>query len=99
MIARAAASSLGLLAFSVTTLAGVMIANPATLILSRSILALFVFSGIGYVLGRAAQIVVNEQGQHREARIRSEDRDGQSARIEGTEPPMEVETVTPAVRA
>lgn len=60
MVSRFTGASLGLLAFAITTLAGLMVGNPPGVILSRSILALFLFCGIGLLLGRIAQVVVGE---------------------------------------
>ena len=72
MVARVAAASLGLLAFSVSLLAGLYVQNPATVTLSRSILALFVFCLIGLVLGGAAQLVIAEHEKTRESAIRKQ---------------------------
>jgi hypothetical protein len=69
MVARYAGAGLGLLAFTVTVVAGLAVHNPVTVTLSRSILALFVFCLIGLVLGTAAQMVVAEHGKRRESEI------------------------------
>jgi len=60
MLARYAGSTLGLFAFAVAIIAGLSAHNPVTTTLSRSLFALFAFFLIGYVLGSAAQLVVNE---------------------------------------
>ena len=70
MVARFAGASLGLLAFTITIAGGVYAQNPVTVTLSRSILALFLFSIIGAVLGTAVQMVVNEFEQRKRADIR-----------------------------
>jgi len=70
MIARFAGAGLGLLAFAVAIIAGLIAQNPVTVTLSRGILALFVFCLIGLVLGKAAELVVAEHGRSREAEIR-----------------------------
>ena len=70
MASRFVGSTLGLFAFSVTVLAGLYVRNPVTVILSRSILALFGFFLLGLVIGGAAQRVVDEHLKTREAEIR-----------------------------
>ena len=60
MIARFSGGVLGLLAFALATLAGVLAGNPAEVILSRSLLGLIIFCLIGLAVGAAAQIVINE---------------------------------------
>ncbi len=69
MIARLVGAGLGLLAFSITVLAGVYAQNPVTTTLSRSIFALFIFFLLGLALGTAAEVVVNEHEHSREAEI------------------------------
>ncbi|MBI4717313.1 MAG: hypothetical protein HY763_05875 [Planctomycetes bacterium] len=70
MLARYVGAGLGLLAFSVSVVAGLVVQNPPIVTLSRSILALFVFCFLGLVLGYAAQLVVREHEKGREAEIR-----------------------------
>ena len=70
MIARFAGASLGLLAFTVTAVAGLYVKNPVSVTLSRSILALFVFCSIGVILGAAAQRVVADHHATRQAEIK-----------------------------
>ena len=70
MVARFAGAGLGFLAFSITAFAGLFVQNPVTVTLSRSILALFVFTIIGLVLGTAAELVVREYEKNCEAEIR-----------------------------
>ena len=69
MVARVLGVSLGLLAFTVTIIAGLWVQNPVTVTLSRSILALFLFCVIGLVLGGAAQLVINEHERECEKEI------------------------------
>ena len=69
MLARFSSAMLGLLAFAIVTMAGLYVQNPVTVTLSRGILALFLFSFIGFVLGWAAQTVVAEYTKAREAHI------------------------------
>ena len=69
MIARFAGAGLGLLAFTITAVAGVCVQNPVAVTLSRSILALLAFCVIGLVLGTAAQLVVSEHEKQRESEI------------------------------
>ncbi len=70
MVARFAGASLGLLAFTITVTAGLLVQNPVHVTLSRSIFALLVFCLIGLVLGTVAQLVVAEFERGREAEIR-----------------------------
>ncbi len=70
MVARLTGAGLGLLAFTITIVAGLLAQNPATVVLSRSILALFLFCFIGLVLGAAAQAVVTEYESSSESEIR-----------------------------
>lgn len=60
MIPRFASAGLGLFAFAVATLSGLFAGNPVDTILSRSILALFLFCFIGFLLGTVTQMVVSE---------------------------------------
>ena len=70
MIARFAGAGLGFLAFTITAFAGLLVQNPVTVTLSRSILAFFVFSIIGLAVGAAAEFVVREYEKDRESEIR-----------------------------
>ncbi len=69
MVARFTGASLGLFAFAVTTVAGLFVRNPVEVVLSRGILALFVFCFIGFLLGHAAQLVVTENQKDRATEI------------------------------
>lgn len=70
MIARFTGAGLGLLAFTITVTAGILVGNPIITTLSRSIFALFVFCLLGLVLGAAAQVVVSDFVAGRELHIR-----------------------------
>ena len=72
MVARYSGAGLGLLAFAVTVVGGLVAGNPVTVTLSRSILALFLFCGVGLALGAVAQMVVAEHERKRETMIRDE---------------------------
>ncbi len=61
MVARFSAASLGLLAFTVTLVSGVIVQNPFTVTLSRGIYAMFAFCILGALVGHAAQAVVMER--------------------------------------
>lgn len=67
MVARFAGACLGLLAFGVCAVAGLLVQNPVAVTLSRSVLALFVFCLIGFILGSAAQMIVTEHAARRES--------------------------------
>ena len=86
MIARLAGVGLGLLAFSVTVVAGLAVGNPVDVILSRSIFALFLFCLVGILLGAAAEAVVAEREKDRAAQIRKRYRqDAASPAAEGAD--------------
>jgi hypothetical protein len=69
MIARFSGAVLGLLAFGVSTLAGVLSGNPATVVLSRAIWSLIVFCVIGLLVGFAAQAVIHEHENRRKREL------------------------------
>lgn len=71
MIARFAGALLGLLAFTITTAAGLLARNPVEVTLSRGIFALVLFCLIGSILGKAAQMVVAEHERDQETKIRN----------------------------
>lgn len=96
MVARFSGASLGLLAFAATTVAGLYVGNPPTVILSRSILALFAFCILGLLLGRAAQSVVAEFERNRKAEVDRRFRSDSAARDSG--PPGESKTEPVAAR-
>ncbi|MFQ5414074.1 MAG: hypothetical protein ACE5E6_06405 [Phycisphaerae bacterium] len=85
MVARHTGASLGLLAFTITAVVGLIVGNPVTATLSRSILALFVFCLIGSVVGAAARLAVTEHAKQRREDIHARYR----------EPPPTGETVSP----
>ncbi len=87
MVARFAGASLGLFAFTVAVIAGIYVQNPVSVTLSRGISALFIFCGIGLVLGAAAQRVVDEHEHKRESEILDKYRDdaNDSPELEVTE--------------
>ncbi len=95
MIARFAGAGLGLLAFAVTTTAGLIAHVPADVTLSRSILALFLFCVIGLLLGGVAQCVIDEHRKGEESRIHARfeesnaDTDGGVAGSDSDETPLE----------
>jgi len=90
MIARYIAAGLGLFAFAVAVISGLLANNPVVTTLSRGITALFLFCFIGYILGLVAQRVVTEHQCTRESEIRSqyrqdltsEAKEGEAARSE-----------------
>lgn len=82
MVARFAGASLGLLAFTVAVVCGLIVRNPVTVTLSRGILALFVFCLIGMVLGAIAQMVITEHEKRTLSRL--DEQYPQQAKGEGT---------------
>ena len=82
MVARFAGASLALFAFAVAVIAGLSVGNPPVTVLSRGILALFVFFFIGLALGGAAQLVLREYRTRGEAEIREQYEPGAAAPAE-----------------
>jgi len=70
MIARYAGATLGLLAFTVAAVSGLLVQNPVSVTLSRSMLALILFCVVGMVLGQAAQVVIREHEADRRSEIK-----------------------------
>lgn len=60
MVSRFLGAGLGLLAFAVAGIAGIVVHNPIEVTLSRSLLALVVFFAIGRLLGGAVELMVEE---------------------------------------
>ena len=69
MVARFSAAGLGLIAFAIAVISGLIAENPVTVTLIRSILALFLFCLIGLSLGKLAEIVILERQQGKEREI------------------------------
>lgn len=69
MIARYTGASLGLLAFAIATISGLLVQNPVSVTLSRGIFALFVFCIIGMAMGYAAQMVITEHESTQQSEI------------------------------
>jgi uncharacterized membrane protein len=91
MLARYTAASLGLLAFSIAIFAGLLVQNSVTVILSRSLLALFVFFVIGLILGHAAQVVLTEHTQQREQELQRQRALVDESRVGAPEDSVETE--------
>ncbi|RME36405.1 MAG: hypothetical protein D6788_11690 [Planctomycetota bacterium] len=70
MIPRLTGAGLGLLAFGISTIAGLLAGNPEDVILSRSILALFLFCVIGAVAGAAPPGATAQHRRRSEEAIR-----------------------------
>ena len=100
MVARYAGASLGLLAFTIVVSAGLLAQNPVSVTLSRAIFALFTFCLLGLALGTAAQYVVAEHQQQREAEIRDRFKDEVevASADESVEPEKEVVAAAGAQR-
>ena len=86
MVARLTGAALGLLAFTVTVISGMIVENPVTVTLSRSILALFIFCLLGMVLGAAAQAVVAEHESQRVDEIKRRHREEVESDGDAAEP-------------
>lgn len=59
-MARIYAGILGLLAFAAVMARGVVHGGSASAIIWQAVLSLFAFAGIGYVIGRTAQWIVED---------------------------------------
>lgn len=86
MVARLTGAALGLLAFAVTVISGMIVENPVTVTLSRSILAMFIFCLLGMVLGAAAQAVVAEHESQRVDEIKRRHREEVESSGDAVEP-------------
>ncbi len=71
MAPRSSAAALGLLAFSVSVLAGLWARNPVAAILARAIWAMIVFAFIGLLAGWAVSIVLAEHAAEKEKALRT----------------------------
>jgi len=96
MVPRYAGASLGLLAFFITIAVGLWVRNPVEVILSRGILALFVFCFIGLLLGGAAQMVIAEYERGRESEILRRYRETTGAQVDSEAPSDAQEAFTVA---
>ena len=67
MVSRYTGACLGLLAFAVTIIAGLVVHNPPTVTLSRAVWALVIFCPLGLAVGACAQGVINEHYRRRRA--------------------------------
>ena len=90
MVARYAGAGLGLLAFTVTILCGLIVRNPVSVVLSRSIFALFTFCLIGIILGTFARWIVSEHERSQAQRIKEKYQEDPAA-----DTPVDEETATP----
>ncbi|MCG3129775.1 MAG: hypothetical protein FLDDKLPJ_00510 [Phycisphaerae bacterium] len=79
MVSRFLGAGLGLLAFAVAGIAGIVVGNPIEATLSRSLLALVVFFAIGRLLGGAVELMVEE---HVRGRRSAAEGSGDSGRVE-----------------
>ncbi len=70
MIARFTGGIMGLLAFGVAASVGLVVGNPAEVVLSRALWALAVFCALGLAVGAAAQAVINEYANKRNQSLR-----------------------------
>ena len=67
MVSRYTGACLGLLAFAIVTVAGMVVHNPPMVTLSRAVAALLGFCILGLAVGACAQCAVNEHHRRREA--------------------------------
>jgi hypothetical protein len=78
MIARFAGASLGLLAFGVATLMGLVAGNPTQVVLSRALWSLVVFCMLGLAIGSIAQAVIDEYTNRKLKELLPAGKDGSS---------------------
>jgi len=71
MVARFTGASLGLFAFSITLIAGLVVQNPFAVTISRGLIALFTFCLLGLVLGAAADKVLSERERNQVADLQA----------------------------
>lgn len=83
MVARYAGAALGLFAFTITIVTGLLAQNPVEVTLSRSLLALLLFCLLGLVLGTAANMVITEFETSRQADIREKYRSDSAEAVSG----------------
>jgi hypothetical protein len=67
MVSRYTGACLGLLAFAIVTVSGMVVHNPPMVTLSRAVAALVIFCILGLAVGACAQCAVNEHHRRREA--------------------------------
>lgn len=83
VVARYAGAALGLFAFTITIVTGLLAQNPVEVTLSRSLLALLLFCLLGLVLGTAANMVITEFETSRQADIREKYRSDSAEAVSG----------------
>jgi hypothetical protein len=83
VVARFAGAALGLLAFTITVVAGLLAQNPVGVTLSRSLLALLLFCLLGLALGSAAQAVITEYESGAQAEIHKKYRPDSAEAVNG----------------
>lgn len=76
MVGRYTGACLGLLAFAVTIVAGMVVHNPPVVTLSRAVIALLVFCVVGLAVGGCAQSVVNDHYRRRKQEELAPEGDG-----------------------
>ena len=81
MASRVIGSSMGLLAFSTSVLAGLYAGNPPALILSRALWAMVLFFFMGLVVGWVVQTVVREHARLKEAEMLQEGDNDETANM------------------
>ncbi len=83
VVARYAGAALGLLAFTITIITGLLAQNPVSVTLSRSLLALLLFCLLGLALGTAANMVITEFETSGQADIRKKYRSDSAEAVSG----------------
>jgi predicted lipid-binding transport protein (Tim44 family) len=70
---------LGLLAFAVTIIAGLLVGNPSMTVLSRALWAMASFFALGCVLGYVSQRVIDEHAVRRHKELFGEPTSGRAS--------------------
>lgn len=60
MLSKKLAACCGLLAFALAIVQGVRVDNPATTIITRAIIGMFIFTALGSMLGWIANVILDE---------------------------------------
>ena len=87
MVSRYTGACLGLLAFAIAVVAGLLARNPPMLVLSRAVWALVVFCVIGLLLGTTAQAVLSDHRRRREEAVLAACRAGKTNGDGGNQTP------------
>lgn len=92
---RLCGASLGLFAFSVAIIQGLMVENPGDVILVRAMWALFLFCGLGLIVGWVANRILDEHAQTRYRELFPESEAAEKSSAAPAEPAAGTQAATP----